>query len=547
MKPARFLPIAAALALLATPLLAQPAGDKPKPDDKSSDPRIAVYPEAPSVTHHTITVDGEPIHYTATAAVLTLTDRESKPTANIFYVSYRRTLESNEDFEKKLAAWKDAGSTGEPPTNFPDPATRPLTFSFNGGPGSSSVWLHLGIFGPKRVDYADDKGNPGPPPYGVVDNHQTMLDVSDFVFIDPVSTGYSRAEQGTSEKDFHGVESDIASVAEFIRRFMTTEQRWRSPRFVAGESYGTTRAAGLAEYLHERHGVSLNGVILISAALQFGAIRFDTGNDLPFIVFLPTYAATAYYHQRAAPEQLAKPLPQFLEEVEAFAIGEYAAALAQGTNLDPQTADQVIAKMAAYTGLSEDYLRRTRMRVEIARFAKELLRDEDLTVGRFDSRFTGIDRDGAGENYDFDPSYAVVRSNFTESFNAYVREELGFESDLSYEILTNVWPWSFSPAGDNQYLDVAERLRSAMHQQPHLQVLLASGYFDMATPHFASDYVMSHMGLAPSLLQNLTTRYYAGGHMMYVDREARAILKQDLDAFYAQVLDAARTGAAPAR
>ncbi len=547
MKPTRLLSIAAALALLAAPLFAQPAGDKPKADDKKPDPRIAIYPEAPSVTHHTLTIDGEPIHYTATAGVLTLSDRESKPTANIFYVSYRRTLESHEEFEKKLAAWKDAGSNGEPPTNFPDPATRPLTFSFNGGPGSSSVWLHLGIFGPKRVDYVDDKGNPGPPPYGVVDNHQTMLDVSDFVFIDPVSTGYSRAESGVSEKDFHGVESDIASVAEFIRRFMTTEQRWRSPRFVAGESYGTTRAAGLAEYLHSRHGVSLNGVILISAALQFGAIRFDTGNDLPYIVFLPTYAATAYYHQRAAPEHLAKPLPEFLAEVEAFAIGEYTVALAQGTNLDPQTADQVISRMAGYTGLSEDYLRRTKLRVEIGRFAKELLRDADLTVGRFDSRFTGVDRDGAGENYDFDPSYSVIRSNYTESFNAYVREELRFESDLSYEVLTNVWPWSFSPAGNNQYLDVAERLRSAMHQQPYLQVLLVSGYFDMATPHFAADYVMSHMGLAPSLLQNLTTRYYAGGHMMYVDREARAILKQDLDAFYEEVLEAARTGTAPAR
>lgn len=540
-----------ALAAVVAVALAAPSPAQPEPkgpDAKAEpDPRIVVYPESPSVTHHTITVRGEPLHYTARAGVLTLADRENKPTANIFFVSYRRTNEAHADFEKRLAAWKEAGAIGAEPTNYPDPATRPLTFSFNGGPGSSSVWLHLGIFGPRRVDYVDEKGNPGPPPYGVIDNEHTMLDLSDFVFIDPVSTGYSRAEDGTSEKDFHGVESDIDSVAEFIRRFLSEEQRWRSPRFIAGESYGTTRASGLAQRLHDQHGIALNGVVLVSAAMQFGAIRFDTGNDLPYVLFLPTYAATAHYHGLLSPELQARPLAEFLEEVEGFAIGDYAAALAQGTNLSEADAQNIAERVASYTGLSAEYLGRARLRVEIGRFTKEVLRERGLTVGRFDTRFTGMDRDEAGERNDFDPSYAVIRSNYTESFNAYIREELGFKSDLPYEILTNVSPWSFAPAGNNRYLDVAERLRAAMHQQPHLRVLLASGYFDLATPHFAADYVMSHMGLAPNLLANLTTRYYEAGHMMYVHRPSRERLKQDLDAFYADVVRAALAGEAPAR
>lgn len=546
MKLRWLLPVLAALASLSVAVRGEP--EKPAaPNASDADSRIQIYPEAAAITHHTVLLRGEPLHYTARAGVLTLADRENKPTANIFFVSYRRTLEAHADFEKRVAAWKEAGSTGPEPTNFHDPATRPLTFSFNGGPGSSSVWLHLGIFGPKRVDYVDEKGNPGPPPYGVVDNEHTLLDLSDFVFIDPVSTGYSRAEEGTSEKDFHGVESDIDSVAEFIRRFLSEEQRWRSPRFIAGESYGTTRASGLAQRLHDQHGIALNGVILVSAAMQFGAIRFDTGNDLPYVLFLPTYAATAHYHGLLSPDLQARPLAEFIKEVEAFAIGEYAAALAQGTNLGEADAQSIAERMASYTGLSADYLRRARLRVEIGRFTKEALRQRGLTVGRFDTRFTGRDRDDAGERNDFDPSYAVIRANYTESFNAYIREELGFKSDLPYEILTNVSPWSYAPAGNNRYLDVAERLRAAMHQQPHLRVLLASGYFDLATPHFAADYVMSHMGLAPDLLANVSTRYYEGGHMMYVHRPSRERLKQDLDAFYGEAVRAALAGEAPAR
>lgn len=536
-----------AWSVAAASLAAPPdAPAKPAPVPKAEQ-RFVRYPDAPARAHGTITVNGQSIHYTATAGVLTLTDNKAKPTANIFYTAYRRTLEPHADFEKRLAAWKEAGAEGPEPINFPDPAERPITFSFNGGPGSSSVWLHLGIFGPRRVDYVDDKGNPGPPPYGVVDNEHSLLDASDFVFIDPVSTGYSRAEDGADEKDFHGVESDIASVAEFVRRFLTSEQRWRSPRFVAGESYGTTRACGLAQRLHDEHGIALNGVILVSAAMQFGTIRFDSGNDLPYVLFLPTYAATAHYHGLLPPDQQARPLPEFLAEVERFALTEYAAALAQGSYLNEAEAQRIVDRLASYTGLSPDFLRRARLRVEIQRYAKEALRTRGLTVGRFDSRFTGMDRDEAGERPDFDPSYAVIRANYTESFNAYIREELGFTSDLPYEILTNVSPWSYSPAGNNRYLDVAERLRAAMHQQPHLKVLLASGYYDLATPHFAADYVMSHMGLAPDLLSNITTRYYEAGHMMYLHRDSRAKLKADLDAFYAQAVQDARDGRAPAR
>ncbi len=502
------------------------------------DARFVAYPDAPSVTHHTLDVGGETIHYTSTAGVITLTDHERKPTANVFYIAYRRTLRPHAEFEKEFRAWEEAGAKGERPVNTPEASTRPITFSFNGGPGSSSVWLHLGVFGPKRVAYADEKGNPGAPPYGVIPNDHTLLDVSDFVFIDPVSTGFSRAEEGTSAKDFHGVEKDIESVGEFIRRYLTNEQRWRSPKFIAGESYGTTRAAGLSQHLHTRHGVALNGVILISSAMQFGTIRFDTGNDLPYILFLPTYAATAHYHRAVAQEHQDKPLDAFVREVEAFASGEYAAALMQGSNLKEETASRIVERLASYTGLSPDYIRRTRLRIEIGRFTKELLRERGQTVGRLDSRFTGMDRDDAGERYSFDPSYAAIYGNYTASLNAYVREELGFASDLPYEILTNVWPWSYDAGGTNRYLDVAERLRAAMHEQPHLQVFLASGYFDLATPHFASDYVISHMGLAGDLLGNVRTRYYPAGHMMYVHAPSLIRLEEDLEAFYADALPA---------
>ncbi len=514
------------------------ARDSDKVTGKDKAPDFVVYPEEPAITYHTATIGGESVHYEAKAGTITLTDRKYEPTAKIFFISYRRLNGPGEVFKQRLEAFKkehENDPDAEPPTNYPDAATRPLTFSFNGGPGSSSVWLHLGIFGPKRVNYADALGNPGPPPYAVVPNEASVLDKSDFCFIDPVSTGFSRAEDPDKAKDFHGVEPDLASVAEFIRRFISREERWRSPKFIAGESYGTTRAAGLVQELNNQHGIAVNGVILVSAVLYFQTLSFAVGNDLPYVLFLPTYTATAHHHGRLPARLQQRPLPDAVREAEVFAQGDYAAALMAGDTLTPERAGQIAQRLAEYTGLSRQFIERANLRVDMGRFAKELLRDQRKTVGRFDSRFTGIDRDSAGERYEYDASYSVIRSNYTHSFNAYVREELEFESDLPYEILTNVRPWSYEPSGVNQYLNTAERLRSTMHQHPFMRVFLACGYHDLATPHFAAIHTVNHMQLAPEVRGNVTVKEYIGGHMMYLDAASRAAMRRDLVEFYSAV------------
>ena len=514
-------------------------------DESSPTHDIVAHPAEPAVTYHTATIDGETVHYQATAGTITLaTDTlDPEPRARMFYIAYRRTLLSPDEIEARLEALRtealeedeEADLEGiEIPGDelFPRAYERTLSFSFNGGPGSSSVWLHLGVFGPKRTAYIDEAGNPGPPPYRVGPNEHSLLHVSDFVFIDPISTGFSRPEGETSAKDFHGLEQDIASVAEFIKRYITRTERWSSPIFVAGESYGTTRAAALSEHLHNSHGISVNGVILVSTVLDFGTIRFNSGHDLPYISFLPTYAATAQHHGVLSDELQALTPDELYAESRDFALGEYASALMQGTALDDETLSRIAARMSELTGLSEEFVRRANLRVSQSRFSKELLRDRGLTVGRFDSRFTGRDIDSVGESYEYDPSYAAIRANFTASFNAYIREELGFESDLSYEILTNVWPWDFGRAGEGRFVNVAERLRQVMHQQPHIRVFNAAGYHDLATPPLGADHTLDHMMLAPELRGNITRTYYYGGHMMYLIEDSLAALQEDLVRFY---------------
>lgn len=485
-------------------------------------PEFVAHPDEPAVTYHSVSINGEQIHYQATAGTLVLPKgKDNEPGARIFYISYR-----------KMTGPYEPG--GEP--QFPDAAERPLTFSFNGGPGSSSVWLHLGVFGPQRVDHADDFGNPGPPPHRVVPNEYSLLDKSDFVFIDPVSTGYSRAEGDTSPKDYHGLNEDIASVAEFIRMFIGRESRWASPRFVAGESYGTTRAAGLVRELQNTHGIATNGVILISAVLNFQTIRFDVGNDLPHILFLPTFTAVAHFHEALRPEMQRRDLQGLLDEVERFAINDYTTALMQGSSIGDAEKDRVAERVAAYTGLSKEYVLRVNLRPDMPRFPKELLRDRGLTVGRLDARFTAQDRDDGGDTYEFDPSYTAIRSIYTESMNAYLREQLGYESDLRYEILTNVWPWSFKGAGENRYTNVAERLRNTMQQLPFMRVFVASGYHDLATPYYATEYTMNHLMVRPGLEDNIEIHEYAAGHMMYASMPELQKLKRDLDGFYERTM-----------
>jgi carboxypeptidase C (cathepsin A) len=470
------------------------------------------------VTRHRAVIGGRELEYTVTAGTLVLREEAEKPgdkgttadgvkpRATLFIVAY--TLDG-----------------------VADPETRPLTFSFNGGPGSSSVWLHLGLLGPKRV-LLDEHGHAPPPPYRLMPNEHSLLDVTDLVFIDPVNTGFSRVVPGEAAGQFHGFRRDIESVGDLIRLYTSRYGRWLSPKYLIGESYGTTRAGGLAGYLQERHGLFLNGLMLISAVLNFQTLEFHPGNDLPAILFLPTYTATAWFHGRLAPE-LQSDLAATLAESQAFALGAYASALMQGTRLDPGRRAEVVAQLSRLTGLSADYLERSELRVRDERFVKELLREQGRTVGRLDSRFTGFDRDSVGERSEFDPSYSNIQGPYSAAMNAYVRGELRFESDLPYEILTGrVHPWSYGEH-ENRYVDVAETLRAAMTMNPHLRVYVASGRYDLATPFCATDYTLSHLGLPPELQGNLRVGYFDAGHMMYIHLPALAQLRQELVAFIA--------------
>lgn len=484
--------------LSAFPLSAQDSVTQPEQEE------IPAFKESLHETIHDVTIDGKKIRYKATAGTILL-NMDVEPAAGyIFFIAYTKVGKE-------------------------DAATRPLTFSFNGGPGSSSVWLHLGLLGPRRT-LMDNDGRALPPPYKLVPNEYSLLDKTDLVFIDPVGTGFSRALPEEDPHQFHGVEEDVEAVGEFIRLYTTRFERWASPKFLIGESYGTTRAAGLSGFLQTRHGLYLNGIMLVSSILQFQTARFDRGNDLPYILFLPTFTATAWYHNQLDAD-MQSDLEKTLQEVEEFALGEYASALMKGDKLPLQEYDVIVQKLARYTGLTPEYIRQTNLRINIRRFVKELRRDERLTVGRLDSRFTGIDYDAAGERYEYDPSYAAIEGPYTATLNDYVRRDLKFESDLPYEILTGrVRPWNYSNV-ENQYLNVAETLRNAMNINPHLKVFVANGYYDLATPYFATLYTFSHMGLDPSLKDNVSMGFYESGHMMYIHLPSLIQLKKDLAVF----------------
>lgn len=468
-------------------------------------------------TQHSLTIDGQAVPYTVTTGTIVLKEESEKKgeqegesegekaKATIFFVAYTRDDVSNK-------------------------AARPITFSFNGGPGSSSVWLHLGALGPRRV-MLDEQGLPPQPPYRLVDNEASLLDVTDLVFIDPVSTGYSRPVLGEKAKEFHNFKKDIESVGDFIRLYTTRYGRWLSPKYLVGESYGTTRAAGLAGYLQERHGMYLNGIMLVSMVLDFQTILFRPGNDLPYILYLPTYAATAWYHQRLSEELQQRDLESILEEVTAFALSDYAQALLQGATLPADVRADLVKQLARYTGLSPEYVERSDLRIEILRFTKELLRDQGRTVGRLDSRYTGMDRDSAGEHFEHDPSLSAILGVYTATFNDYVRNELQFQSDLPYEVLSKLYEhWSYQDF-ENQYVNVAETLRKAMTINPHLEVHVASGIYDLATPYLAAEYTVNHLGLNPSLLGNISSSVYQAGHMMYVHQPSLLQMRETLKAF----------------
>jgi carboxypeptidase C (cathepsin A) len=510
-----FAAVLAALCLMACPLLAF-ADDKP--DDKKE--------VAPSVTTHQITLGGQTIRYRATAGTLPLLDDGKKVKANVFYVAYERLPDG-------VPVAPGEGQPVPPDAlSREQRAARPITFAFNGGPGSSSVWLHMGALGPKRVKMGDD-GEMLPGPATLVDNEFCWLAFTDLVFIDPVSTGYSRAVDGEDPHQFHGLDEDARSVAEFIRLYLVRNGRWESPKYLCGESYGTTRAAALSSQLQGGLGIYLNGILLVSPVLNFQTLRFEAGNDLPYWVYLPTYAATAWHHKKLAPP-LDADLEKTLAEVERWASTEYVLALAAGSALPAGKRAEVARTLAKYTGLSEDFVLKADLRPQIQEFCKELLRDEGRTVGRFDSRYTGLDRRGVGDSPDYDPSYSVVQGPFTAGLNTYVRTELKYESDVPYEILTGrVHPWNFG-AFNGRYVNVSDSLRSAMTQNPNLRVLVMSGYYDLATPHSAAGYTVEHLDLDPSLRKNIRQTFYRAGHMMYLRMDDLKKFTRDAAAFYGQ-------------
>ncbi len=485
----------------------QESDEKPSATDTRRADEILpdAFQEKQVETQHSLKIDGRVIRYTATAGTLLLKTEKDKPEAAIFFVAYTKI--GNEK-----------------------PQERPITFCFNGGPGSSSVWLHLGALGPRRVELKTDGVVPAPP-YSLRPNEHSLIDVTDLVFIDPVSTGYSRAVRDEDAKRFHGVEEDIHSVGDFIRLYTTRKMRWLSPKFLAGESYGTVRAAGLAYYLQKRHGLYLNGLMLISPALDFQTLRFTAGNDLPYALFLPAYAATAWYHRQLS-EQLQNNLQQTLQKAEQFAIETYLPALAKGTELAERERLDQVKRLAEFTGLSAEYIERANLRVSIFEFTKELLRAQRQTVGRLDSRFIGIDKDAAGQFPEYDPSYEALHGIFAANLNDYVRTELDFSLDLPYEVLAaeRVHPWDYG-SFENRYLYMGTELRKAMNENNHLHVFFGSGYFDLATPYFATNYTINHLNLEPEVRERVSSAYYNAGHMMYIDLKELALLKNDLTGF----------------
>ena len=462
-----------------------------------------------TTTQHSITLDGAELRYSVTTGRIVL--RQESQTDDTFDGSKARA-------EVFITAY-----TAEPAG---DPVSRPVTFAFNGGPGSSSVWLHLGLLGPRRV-LSGDVGAMTAPPYGLADNEQTLLRYSDLVFIDPVSTGFSRVVKGEKAGGFHGYGGDIESVGEVIRLWTTRAGRWMSPKYLCGESYGTTRAAGLARHLQQRYGLYLNGLMLISSVLDFGTAEFAGGNDDPYALYLPTYAAVAHYHGKLGDRSLRA----VLDDAESYAARDYLWALARGSRLSPAERAAAADRVAGLSGLSADYVDRVNLRPEHIRFLTELLRDRRLVVGRIDGRFTGWDTDYGRETWTSDPSIDAITGPYTAALNHYVRTELGYSSDLPYEVLTDrVHPWSFAEF-ENQHVHVLEALAAAMRTNPHMRVHVDCGYYDLATPYFAAEHSFAHLAIPPELAGNIDYSYYEAGHMMYLHEPSRLAQAATLAAF----------------
>jgi len=488
------------------------AGDKKSGDGKAGDTKEAepAAKEESSVTDHTIRIGGETIAYKATAGTILLKNDKDEPTALIYSTAYTKS---------------DVKGLNR----------RPVAFIYNGGPGSSSAWLHMGAWGPKRVITPDAQPSP-PAPYTISDNAYSLLDVADLVFVDPVGTGFSRSTGKAHDKDFWGIDEDVKSLGQFITRYVSRNGRWNSPKYLIGESYGTFRSAALVNYMQSHEHMDFNGVVLMSSVLDLSQIRFPQGEDLPYILFLPSYVATAAYHHLLVSPPGDSDV--FLREVRHFAETDYAEALMLGDRLQGAARDEIVKKLAGYTGLSEDYIRKADLRVTAQQFMAELERSRDMNTGRLDARYSGPMMDPLTEYVEYDPQSSAVSGAFTATFNDYVRSELKFGGEQHYEILNlkanEAWNWKREGAGESASApNVEGDLLQAMVMNPHLQVEVENGLYDLATPFFQTEYTMDHLGLPESVRGHVHLDYYDAGHMMYLREESLAKLKANVAKFIA--------------
>ena len=503
---------------VATPLCAQvrgnaaPTPQAAAPAGNAREEYFGAAEEKVSVTSHVVRIDGKDIKYTTTVGTIPIRLENNTIQARMFFVAYTKDGE--------------------------DARTRPISFLYNGGPGAASVFLHMGSFAPKHVAMADDGFQPAPP-FRLEENENSLIDATDMVFVDAISTGYSRTAPGVSGDQFHGQDGDIRAFGEFINGWLTTYNRWPSPKYLMGESYGTIRSAGLAAELQTRHGIDLNGIVMISSLLTYQTLSPAPNNDVAWAANIETFTADAWYHKKLPADLQSKTITQVVDESRTFAWGEYMAALTKGNTLTGAELTAMANRLARFTGLPAQFILAANLRVSADRFRKELLRDQRLTIGRLDGRFTSLDVDAAGERQEFDPSNQALQGPYTAVFQDYIRNELKWESDLHYPTSGNVRPWVYD---QNRYMDMTEALRGTMARSPSLKVMVVIGYYDMATLMGGAEFNFNHLAYDKQITDRVSYGYYEGGHMMYIRPSAHRALKQDIVKFVNTSRTAAKAG-----